>query len=107
WSSDVCSSDLGRLASDFHVAEFQIFHGFYIRHAKNLEFSNVEVACEAPDERSAFVVNDVQGADFFRIKTPPESRGRVFSLTNVTDFRTVAAPGVKDAQLDRVEAKAL
>jgi len=25
----------------------------------------------------------------------------------VTDFRTVAAPGVKDAQLDRVEAKAL
>ena len=82
-------------------------HGFYIRHAKNLEFSNVEVACEAPDERSAFVVNDVQGADFFRIKTPPESRGRVFSLTNVTDFRTVATPGVKDAQLDRVEAKAL
>jgi len=82
-------------------------HGFYIRHAKNLEFSNVEVACEAPDERSAFVVNDVQGADFFRIKTPPESRGRVFSLTNVTDFRTVATPGVKDAQLDSVEAKAL
>ena len=81
-------------------------HGVYIRHAKNLEFSNVEVAYEAPDERSAFIVNDVQGADFFRIKTPPESRGRVFSLTNVTDFRTLATPGVKDTQLERVEAKA-
>lgn len=82
-------------------------HGFYIRHARNLEFSNVEIAYEAPDERSAFVVNDVEGADFFRIKTPPGSTGRVFSLTNVTDFRTLATRGVKDTQLDRVEAKAL
>jgi len=58
-------------------------------------------------KRSAFVVNDVQGADFFRIKTPPESRGRVFSLVNVTDFRTLATPGVTDAQRDRVEATTL
>ncbi|HEX8882405.1 MAG TPA: right-handed parallel beta-helix repeat-containing protein, partial [Candidatus Acidoferrum sp.] len=82
-------------------------HGFYIRHARNLEFSNVEIAYEAPDERSAFVVNDVEGADFFRIKTPPGSASRVFSLTKVRDFRTLATRGVKDAQLDRVEAKAL
>ena len=82
-------------------------HGFYIRHARNLEFSNVEIAYEAPDERSAFVVNDVEGADFFRIKTPPGSAGRVFSLTNVADFRTLATRGVKDTQLERVEAKAL
>ena len=82
-------------------------HGFYIRHARNLEFSNVEIAYEAPDERSAFVVNDVEGADFFRIKTPPGSAGRVFSLNRVSDFRTLATRGVKDAQLDGVEAKAL
>lgn len=53
------------------------------------------------------MVNDVEGADFFRIKTPPGSASRVFSLTKVTDFRTLATRGVKDAQLDRVEAKAL
>lgn len=82
-------------------------HGFYIRHARNLEFSNVEIAYEAADERSAFVVNDVEGADFFRIKTPSGSSGRVFSLSNVTDFRTLATRGVKDTQLERVEAKAL
>jgi polygalacturonase len=82
-------------------------HGFFIRHAKNLEFTNVEVAYEAPDERAAFIINDVQGADFFRIKTPAGSSGRVFSLTNVTDFRTLATRGVKDAQLDRVETKML
>lgn len=82
-------------------------HGFYIRHARNLEFSNVEIAYEAADERSAFVVNDVEGADFFRIKTPSGSSGRVFSLSIVTDFRTLATRGVKDTQLERVEAKAL
>jgi hypothetical protein len=80
---------------------------FTIRQARNLEFTNVEIAYEAPDERSAFVVNDVEGADFFRIKTPPGSAGRVFSLGNVSDFRTLATRGVKDTQVDRVEAKAL
>ena len=40
-------------------------------------------------KRSAFVVNDVQGADFFRIKTPRESRGRVFSLVNMTDSERI------------------
>jgi hypothetical protein len=80
-------------------------HGFFIRHAKSLEFTNVEVTCEAADERTAFMINDVQGADFFRIKTPAGSSGRVFSLTNVTDFSTLATRGVKDAELDIVEAK--
>jgi hypothetical protein len=58
-------------------------------------------------KRSGFVVNDVHGADFFRIKTSPESRGRVFSLVNVTDFRTLATPGGTNAQRNRVEAKTL
>jgi len=82
-------------------------HGFFIRHAKNLEFTNVEIAYEAPDARTGFIITDVQGADFFRIKTPAGSVGRVFSLTNVTDFRTLATRGVKDAQLDTVDAKML
>ena len=82
-------------------------HGFFIRHAKNLEFTNVEIAYEAPDARTGFIITDVQGADFFRINTPAGSVGRVFSLTNVTDFRTLATRGVKDAQFDTVDAKTL
>ena len=42
------------------------------------------------------------GAEFFRITVA--SRIRVFSLTNVPDFRTLANAGVKDAQLDWVES---
>src|SRR5437868_2407215 len=82
-------------------------HGFFIRHAKNLEFTNVEIAYEAPDERPAVIVNDVQGADFFRVKTPRGATGRIFSLNNLTDLRVLATREVKDAQLDRVEVKML
>lgn len=82
-------------------------HGFFIRHAKKLEFTKVEVAYEAPDERPAFILDDVHGTDFFRIKTPAGSQGRVLSLTNVSDFRILATRGVKDAQHDRFEAKML
>lgn len=82
-------------------------HGFFIRHAKNLEFTNVEIAYDAADERPAFILSDVRGADFFRIKAPAGSTGRVFSLANVTDFRTLASRGVKDAELERVDQKTL
>src|SRR2546430_5372759 len=49
----------------------------------------------------AVIVNDVQGADFFRVKTPRGATGRIFSLNNLTDFRVLATREVKDAQLDR------
>ena len=79
--------------------------GFFVRHAKNLEFTNVEIAYEAPDERPAFIVNNVQGADFFRIKVPSAATGRAFALSSVTDFRTLACRGVQDMQLDKVDSK--
>ena len=70
-------------------------HGFFIRHVKNLEFSNVEVACEKPDARPAVTLEDVQGGDFFRVKTP--AGGEVFRVKDVSDFRTLACRGVKDS----------
>jgi polygalacturonase len=79
--------------------------GFFVRHARNVEFSNVEIAYEAPDERTAFLLDAVEGADFFRVKTPKASTGRVFSLNNVTDFRTLACRAVKDIDLDRADKK--
>jgi polygalacturonase len=79
--------------------------GFFVRHAKNLEFTNVEIAYEAPDERPAFIINSVQGADFFRVKVPSAAAGRVFALSGVTDFRTLACRGVQDMQLDKVDSK--
>jgi len=82
-------------------------HGFFIRHAKNLEFTNVEIAHEAPDERPAFLIHDAQGADFFRVKAPRESAGRIFSLADVTDFRALSTRGLKDTELGKVERQTL
>jgi hypothetical protein len=81
--------------------------GFFVRHAKNLEFSNVEIAYDAPDERAVFMVNEIDGADFFRSKAPAGAAGRVFSLTNVTNFRTLASRGIKDVDLERIDRKVL
>ena len=80
-------------------------HGFYIRHARNVEFTNIEIAHEIADERPAFVLDQVDGADFFRTKTPAGSAGRIFSLNNVTDFRTLACRGVADGHLEKVDRK--
>jgi polygalacturonase len=81
--------------------------GFFIRHANNLEFSNVEIAHEAPDERPAFILTEVKGADLFRVKTPASSAGRVFSLTSVSEFRAQACRGIRDVELDRLDKKIL
>ena len=59
--------------------------GWYVRHAKNVEFSNVEIAAVNADARAAFYLEDVAGADFFRLKLP--GRERQFLLKNVADFR--------------------
>lgn len=53
------------------------------------------------------IASSGKAADLFRTKTTSGSFGRVFALTNVTDFRTLASRGVKDAQLDRAEFKVL
>jgi polygalacturonase len=44
--------------------------GFYLRHVRNIELSDIEVAAMTEDARPAFVLQDVDGADFFHVKTP-------------------------------------
>ena len=60
--------------------------GFFIRNVKNLEFGNVEIATEKPDERPSFWLNNVDGADFFRVKTSRNHTAPVFALKNVRIF---------------------
>ena len=81
--------------------------GFYIRHVKGIEFDNVQIMAEKEDRRPAFVLDDVQDADFFRIKTPQVADTPVFSLHNVADLSVHMCTGVKDTQLQKVEQKTL
>ena len=67
--------------------------GFFVRHARGVRMSNVEVETIAPDPRTAFRLEDVAGADFLGVRAP---RGRVFVLDRVTDFTITATHGLRD-----------
>lgn len=81
--------------------------GFFVRHVRNIEFSNVEIAWSEPDVRPVFWLKDVDGADFFRIKTPRTLTQPVFALHDVKEFRALACRHVADTQLDTVDRKDL
>ena len=76
--------------------------GFFIRHARNIEFGNVEIANAAGDARPAFWLHDVDGADFFGIKLPRKQSAPAFLLDGVQDFRVSASRDVKDAFIPSV-----
>ena len=82
-------------------------NGFFIRHVKDLDMSNIEIVPQKQDMRPTFVLDDVQGADFFRIRTPHVENVPMFVLDNVSDFSVAHARPVADTQLDHVDHKSL
>jgi polygalacturonase len=81
--------------------------GFYLRHVKNIEFGNVEIATEKPDLRAAFWLQDVDGADFFRIKANKEASAPNFKLKDVSSFRVFGSRYIKDAMEEKVAEREL
>jgi hypothetical protein len=70
-----------------------------MRHVKNVEMSNVEIATVQPDARAAFYVEDVAGADFFRLRLPGQKEQ--FRLKNVSDFRVFGCRHYADNTADQ------
>ena len=81
--------------------------GFFIRHVKNIEMSDVEISSLQADARPAFILDDVQGARFFRIRGPRLQGVPRFVLNNVEDFDVYLSKPVPDTQLDKVGSKKL
>jgi polygalacturonase len=82
-------------------------HGFYVRHVKGIQFDNIEVKVEKEDQRPLFVLDDVQGADFFRIQGSRTAGVPVFALHDVSDFDVHMCAGVPDTLLAKVDQKTL
>jgi polygalacturonase len=76
--------------------------GIFARHIRNLVLSNVEVATREADARPAFWLNDVDGADFFRIRAPHGSAS-TFDLRHVKDFRSFGSRRLRDVVIDSAE----
>ncbi len=77
--------------------------GFLLRHIRNIEFTNVEIAFKQPEARPVFWMDHVDDADFFHVKTPRSLIAPVFSLHDVQEFRVLACRNVKDVQIQTVE----
>ena len=58
-----------------------------------VELSNVEIGYAKEDLRPAFVLHDVNGADFFNVNAQLSKGASVFQLQNVTDFSAYALQG--------------
>ncbi|MEK7724926.1 MAG: glycosyl hydrolase family 28-related protein [Acidobacteriota bacterium] len=76
---------------------------FYIRHAKNITFDNIRVSFQKEDFRPAFVLDNVHGIDFDRLKIWTNSK--LFSLKNVSDFTVTNSKNTDDTKLEKVEKK--
>lgn len=82
-------------------------YGFYIRHVRGLEMGNIKVEYANEDFRSAFVLEDVKGADFVHVKAQHAPGVPVFALKNVSDFNTYLSRPLPDTHLETAEQKTL
>jgi polygalacturonase len=68
--------------------------GFYLRHVKNVTMSDIEVVAMSEDARPALIMQNVDGADLFRIKTP--AGAPVLVLHDSKDVTALWVRGLKD-----------
>ena len=62
-------------------------YGFYIRHAKNISLTNIELKLENEDYRPPFILEDVNGALLLNVRASHAEGQPSFVLKNVSDFR--------------------
>jgi len=82
-------------------------YGFYIRNVKNLKVSDVEVSFTKDDFRPAYVLEQVDGADFQHIKAQKVPGAATFILNQVKNFNVYNSAGIHDTRLAEADKKEL
>ncbi|HWW76710.1 MAG TPA: glycosyl hydrolase family 28 protein, partial [Pyrinomonadaceae bacterium] len=80
-------------------------YGFFIRHARGVELSNVSVGFMAEDLRPAFHLEDVRGAAFTNVAAQKAADVPTFVLKNVEDFAVRLSRPVPDTRVEQTESK--
>lgn len=80
-------------------------HGFFLRHVRGIEMEGIKILARSQDERPAFVLQDVENAEFTRPQMPISAGVPVFVLSNVEDFRLRGSARLADVTLDHVSQK--
>jgi hypothetical protein len=81
-------------------------YGFYIRHAREIEMTNVKVGFMETDKRPAFVLEDVHDIDFHHDEAEKAPAVPTFVLRNVEDFTLTNSRPVESKHLKSVKRKA-
>jgi len=79
----------------------------FVRHARAIEVSNLEVATGASDARPVCWLGDVDGADFSHLTWSRKAGALAFQLKDTHNFRVDASSPVPDIILGSVISKAL
>jgi polygalacturonase len=74
-------------------------HGFFIRHVRGVEMAGIKIEHAGEELRPAFVVEDVEGVDFGRIKLGLTAGVPAFSVSNVKNFSVYRSKPVPDTEL--------
>jgi polygalacturonase len=74
-------------------------HGFFMRHVRNIELTSVEIAARKPDARPAMWLQDVDAADFFRLKIPRGPGTTAFFLKNCSQIHICGSRGIEDTSI--------
>jgi polygalacturonase len=80
-------------------------HGFFIRHARGVEMAGIKIEHAGEDLRPAFVVDDVEGADFGRIKLALTAGVPAFALSKVKNFSVYRSKPVPDTEVASAETR--
>jgi polygalacturonase len=80
-------------------------HGFFIRHARGVEMAGIKIEYAGAELRPAFVVEDVEGADFGRIRVALTAGVPAFALSNVKNFSVYRSKPVPDTEVTSAEKK--
>ncbi|MBC2605454.1 rhamnogalacturonidase [Pelagicoccus albus] len=82
-------------------------YALYCRHAENITFRNVSVSLIEADERTAIVLDDVQGADFHRFKLPTDNGTAICRLSDVSSFTFDQSPNLPDTSIEKTSFQVL
>jgi hypothetical protein len=80
-------------------------YGFFVRHARGIELTNVEVGFMQEDRRPAFVLDSVDGADFQHVKAQKAAGVSTIVLKKVRNFTSHSCTPLPDAQIPAVERR--
>lgn len=80
-------------------------YGFFVRHVKGLKMRDIELSYLQPDQRPAFIFDDVKGADIQMVHAQKEDGVPTMVLNNVADLNLYNNVGIANMKAAKVTSK--